>query len=167
MPISLTKPVQTFTVLHLRGEVRHVVPARAELQPDGAYDDAWRDVFALGLHATEVQAVDRSSAVRAAATEIGPYVSERDWRRGRIDEYLSRNRWGNPSMPVQDRTVVIDVLAESDYEPHVDPTGPAIVWGAVTPEGRRDWFARQPTGLLLRWYAHVRGIRRPETTPWG
>ncbi|MFB6529871.1 hypothetical protein [Streptomyces sp. NPDC056399] len=170
MPINLVKPLRTFTVLHQRGEVLHVVPARAELQPDGSlgpYAAAWQDMFARGLKATEVQAVDRRSAVQAAAGEVGPYISERDWLVRHIDTRVGRSDWPDLSLPVRERTTVIDVLLETGFQPHVDPTGPAIEWEPATTTERRDWLARQPTAVLLRWYGHARGIKRPAVTPWG
>ncbi|MEU9699494.1 hypothetical protein [Streptomyces sp. NPDC047981] len=170
MPINPVKPIRTFTVLHQRGEVLHVLPVRAELQPDGSlgpYAAVWQAMFAHGWKATEVQAVDRWSAVQAAAGEIGPYISERDWLIGQIDSRTGHSNSPDLSLPIRERSTVIDVLLESGFQPHIDPSGPAIEWEPATSAERRDWLARQPTAVLVRWYGHARDIKRPAVTPWG
>ncbi|MFI5748976.1 hypothetical protein ACIBBE_24280 [Streptomyces sp. NPDC051644] len=156
MPVFLDKPVRTFTVIHQRGEVFHVVPARAVLQPDGSlgpFADMWQDMFARCLKSTTVEAVDRCSAIVEAVDEIGPFMTEREWLISRIDHYTRYNQSANPQLPIQERAVVIDVVLASAFTPMVDPTGPAIVWE------RRAWLDEQPTGLVLRWYRHIRQIR--------
>ncbi|MFK0294285.1 hypothetical protein ACIQU6_27960 [Streptomyces sp. NPDC090442] len=168
MPVSLNKVTRTFTVIHLRGEVIHVVPARAEWQPDGSlgpYAAAWQDMFARCLKATTVEAVDRWSAVLAAAEEIGPYMTEREWRTGRIDHFAGHNTSANPSLLIQERDAVIDVVLASDFVPHVDPTGPVIEWEQAAAEERREWLDRQPDGVLLRRYRHVRQIHPARMPP--
>ncbi|MGC5042418.1 hypothetical protein ACLQ16_03775 [Streptomyces albidoflavus] len=163
MPISLDKTVRPFTVIHRRGKVFHVIPARPTLQPDGSlgpYAKAWQDMFARCLKSTTVEAVDRWSAVEAAAEEIGPYMSEREWLLSRIDHYARHNRSANPQLPIHERALVIDIVLESAFTPMVDPTGPAIVWEDATAGERRAWLDEQPTGVLLRWYRHIRQIRR-------
>ncbi|MEU8540833.1 hypothetical protein AB0C52_12750 [Streptomyces sp. NPDC048717] len=170
MPISLTKPVRTFSVLHRRGEVLHVVPARARLQPDGSlgpYAQAWQDMFALNLRCTEVQAVDRWSAVREAADEIGPPLTEREWLTPRIDAFARANRSPNPSLPVSERVVVIDTVLESTFRPAAESTGAAIDWESADSEERRLWLASRPAAVLLSWYRRVRGIESPTVTPQG
>ncbi|MGA5134971.1 hypothetical protein ACPCTO_34830 [Streptomyces olivoreticuli] len=161
MPVSLDKTVRTFTVIHQRGEVFHVVPGRAMLQPDGSlgpYAEAWQDMFARCLKSTTVEAVDRRAAICAAAEEIGPYVTERDWLLGRIDTFARRNRSANPQLPIHERVLVIDVVLEAAFTPVIDPTGPVIVWDDASAEERRAWLDEQPTGILLRWYRHVRPL---------
>ncbi|GHG80718.1 hypothetical protein [Streptomyces griseocarneus] len=160
MPVSLDKAVRTFTVIHQRGKVFHVVPGRAMLQPDGSlgpYAEAWQDMFARRLTPTTVEAVDRWAAVRAAAEEIGPYISERDWMLSRIDIF-ALNRSADPHLPIRERALVVDVVLESAFTPVVDPTGAPIVWEDASAEERRAWLDDQPTGVLLRWYRHIRQI---------
>ncbi|WP_030780706.1 hypothetical protein [Streptomyces sp. NRRL S-920] len=161
MPISLDKTVRPFTVVHQRGQVFHVIPARPIFEPDfasGPYDEVWQDMFARRLKSTTVQAVDRWSAIEAAAEEIGPYMTEHEWLLSRIDHYARHNKSVNPHLP--ERGLVIDVVLESSFTPVVDPTGPAIVWEDAAAEERRAWLDEQPTGVLLRWYRHIRQIAR-------
>ncbi|MFH8465972.1 hypothetical protein [Streptomyces sp. NPDC017991] len=161
MPVSLDKPVRTFTVIHQRGKVFHVVPARAEIHRDGSlgpYATAWQNMFARCLNSTTVEAIDRWSAVTAASDAIGPYMTEREWLTSRIDVFARGNHSANPQLPVHERAVVIDVVLDSTFTPTVDPTGPAIVWEGAPAEERRTWLDGQPTGVLLRWYRHVRHI---------
>ncbi|MEU1355378.1 hypothetical protein ABZ410_15965 [Streptomyces cinnamoneus] len=163
MPVSLGKTPRTYTVIHQRGKVFHVVPARAMLQPDGSlgpYAEAWQDMFARCLKSTTVEAVDRWAAVRAAAEEIGPYISEPDWLLGRIDTFARGNRSADPQLPAHERALVIEVVLESAFTPLVDPTGTPIAWGDASAEERRAWLDEQPTGVLLRWYRHIRQIHR-------
>ncbi|MGI5337745.1 hypothetical protein ACQEVS_10250 [Streptomyces sp. CA-181903] len=161
MPVSLDKTVRTFTVIHQRGEVFHVVPGRPILQPDGSlgpHAAAWQDMIAHCLSSTTVEAVSRRTAVRAAAAEIGPYISERDWLLARIDAFARRNRSANPQLPTKELAVVVDAVLEAAFTPVVDPTGPLIVWEDASAQERRAWLEGQPTGVLLRWYRHVRHL---------
>ncbi|GHF32928.1 hypothetical protein GCM10010218_12490 [Streptomyces mashuensis] len=133
------------------------------LQPDGSlgpYAEAWQDMFARGLKSTTVEAVDRWAAVRAAADEIGPYITEREWLLGHIDTFARCNRSADPQLPTRERALVIDVVLESPFTPVIDPTGPVIAWDGASAEERRVWLAEQATGVLLRWYRHIRQIHR-------
>ncbi|RLU79921.1 hypothetical protein CTZ27_35810 [Streptomyces griseocarneus] len=163
MSASLGKTPRTYTVIHQRGKVFHVVPARAMFHPGGApdpYAGVWQDMFARCLKATTVEAVDESAAVRAAAEEIGPYMTERDWLLGLIDTFARGNRSSDPRLPIRERALVIEVVLESAFTPAVDPTGPAIVWDDASAQERHAWLDEQPTGVLLRWYRHIRQIHR-------
>ncbi|MER5301390.1 hypothetical protein ABT039_18210 [Streptomyces lasiicapitis] len=163
MPASANKTVRPFTVIHQRGKVFHVIPERPVFRPDyslGPYAEAWQDMFARCLKCTTVEAVDRQSAVEAAAAEIGPYMTEQEWLLERVDNYARGNRSANPQLPTRELGAVITALLDSAFTPMVDPTGPAIVWESATAEERRAWFDEQPTGVLLRWYRHVRQITR-------
>ncbi|WP_435060219.1 hypothetical protein [Streptomyces sp. bgisy060] len=160
MPISLAKPVRTFTVVHQRGEVLHVVPARAEIQRDGSlgpYADVWRDAFARCLKITEVQAVDRWSAVQAAAEEIGPYMTERQWVIEQLDQIAARNRSANPLLTPAKREAIIDTLLESGTRPLGSPVGRFC--GPL--QTRRHWLTRQGDGALMGMYRIARGIPDP------
>ncbi|MEV0437690.1 hypothetical protein AB0I84_21105 [Streptomyces spectabilis] len=163
MPVSLDKTVRPFTVIHQCGEVFHVILALPVFQPDcsfGPYAEAWQDMYARCLKSATVEAVDRWSAVKAAAEEIGPYMTEQEWLLNRVDTYARHNRSANPQLPIRERDAAINALLESAFTPMVDPTGPAIVWEDATAEERRAWLDEQPTGILLRWYRHIRQITR-------
>ena len=125
------------------------------------YEKVWQEVFAKGLVTTEVTAADRESAVVAAADQIGPYRTEKEWLIGLIDHYVCHNKSPNQCLNVPDRDVVIDVVLESAFTPPLDPTGPAIDWeGATAEEQRRAWLDMQPDAILARWYRHVRGLEQ-------
>ncbi|AKN68697.1 hypothetical protein QR97_01755 [Streptomyces sp. PBH53] len=162
MAVSLVKPTRPFTVVHKYGEVLYVVQTRPMLTIVGRdpYDWLWAEIVSRSLSFTEVEAVDRWSARLAASDEIGPRITERDWLLGRIDLFARNNHSANPQLPIRERTLVIDVVLESDFAPMVDPTGPPIAWDTATVEERRAWLGQQPTGVLLRWYRHVRHIRQ-------
>ncbi|WP_413100842.1 hypothetical protein [Streptomyces sp. Inha503] len=163
MPVSLDKPTRPFTVVHQRGEVLHVVPARAIVQPGGSlgpYAKVWQEMFARRLRSTEVRAVDRWSAIAAAAEEIGPHITERDWLLQQLDTFARRNQSANPSLPDHERALVTEIVLESGFTPVASATGPVIVWEDAAAEERHAWLDEQPTGVLLHWYRHLRQIHR-------
>ncbi|EXU69637.1 hypothetical protein Z951_02745 [Streptomyces sp. PRh5] len=120
----------------------------------------WQEMFACRLRCTEVRAVDRWSAIAAAAEEIGSHITERHWLLQQLDTSARRNQSATPSLPNHKRALVTEIVLESGFTPVASPTGPAIVWEDATAEERRAWLDEQPTGVLLHWYRHLRQIRR-------